>query len=137
MTEPRDELHILAPVESKGKFDYLHRQVQRAAGMPITRRHALGLGGLAILAAACGTTTTTGGGSTPQPRREVKLQERVRQIRITSSAARRGDDAAADSGYPIRNAVTPCHPPELRPSTARANTGSSPADASRSARSKI
>ncbi len=25
--------------------------------MPITRRHALGLGGLAILAAACGTTT--------------------------------------------------------------------------------
>jgi spermidine/putrescine transport system substrate-binding protein len=54
-------------VESKGKFDYLHRQVQRAAGMPITRRHALGLGGLAILAAACGTTTTTGGGSSPQP----------------------------------------------------------------------
>jgi spermidine/putrescine transport system substrate-binding protein len=67
MTEPRDELRILAPVESKGKFDYLHRQVQRAAGMPITRRHALGLGGLAILAAACGTTTTTGGGSSPQP----------------------------------------------------------------------
>jgi spermidine/putrescine transport system substrate-binding protein len=67
MTEPRDELRILAPVESKGKFDYLHRQVQRAAGMPITRRHALGLGGLAVLAAACGTTTTTGGGSSPQP----------------------------------------------------------------------
>jgi spermidine/putrescine transport system substrate-binding protein len=67
MTEPRDELRILAPVESKGKFDYLHRQVQRAAGMPISRRHALGLGGLAILAAACGTTTTTGGGSSPQP----------------------------------------------------------------------
>jgi spermidine/putrescine transport system substrate-binding protein len=71
MTEPRDELRILAPVESKGKFDYLHRQVQRAAGMPITRRHALGLGGLAILAAACGTTTTTGGGSSPQPTNSV------------------------------------------------------------------
>jgi spermidine/putrescine transport system substrate-binding protein len=67
MTEPRNELRILAPVESKGKFDYLHRQVQRAAGMPISRRHALGLGGLAILAAACGTTTTTGGGSSPKP----------------------------------------------------------------------
>jgi spermidine/putrescine transport system substrate-binding protein len=67
MTEPRDELRILAPVESKGKFDYLHREVQRAAGMRISRRHALGLGGLALLAAACGTTTTTGGGSTPQP----------------------------------------------------------------------
>jgi spermidine/putrescine transport system substrate-binding protein len=67
MTEaPRDELRILAPIESKKKFDYAHREVQRAAGMRISRRHALGLGGLAILAAACGgTTTTTGGGSSP------------------------------------------------------------------------
>jgi spermidine/putrescine transport system substrate-binding protein len=65
--EPRDELRILAPIESKEKFDYAHREVQRAAGMRISRRHALGLGGLALLAAACGGTTTTSGsgGATP------------------------------------------------------------------------
>ena len=63
-------------------------------------------------------------------------EESFRQIRITSSAARRGDIAAADSGYPIRNAVTPAKSPELRRATAPANTGASPADASRSARSK-
>jgi spermidine/putrescine transport system substrate-binding protein len=59
------ELRILAPRESKPKFDYLHREVQRAAGRRITRREALGLGGMALLAgaaAACGSTTTTGGG---------------------------------------------------------------------------
>jgi spermidine/putrescine transport system substrate-binding protein len=69
MTEPRDELRILAPAESKGKFDYLHREVERAAGARISRRHALGLGGLALLAAACGKTTTTspGGGTTSTP----------------------------------------------------------------------
>jgi spermidine/putrescine transport system substrate-binding protein len=61
-----DELSILAPREMKPKFDYLHREVQRAAGHRINRREALGLGGMAILAAAaaaCGTTTTTGGGA--------------------------------------------------------------------------
>jgi spermidine/putrescine transport system substrate-binding protein len=59
-----DELSILAPREMRPKFDYLHREVQRAAGHRINRREALGLGGMAILAAAaaaCGTTTTTGG----------------------------------------------------------------------------
>ncbi len=64
-TEPRPEdLRILAPIESKPKFDYLHREVQRAAGHRMSRREALGLGGMAMLAAvaaACGKTTTTGG----------------------------------------------------------------------------
>ena len=59
----------------------------------------------------------------------------VCQTRITSARARRGDSAAADSGYPMRNAVTACDPPELRPSTALLNTGVCPAVASRSARS--
>jgi spermidine/putrescine transport system substrate-binding protein len=66
METNRDELNILAPREMKPKFDYLHREVQRAAGHHINRREALGLGGMAILAAAaaaCGSTTTTGGGS--------------------------------------------------------------------------
>src|ERR1035437_5359039 len=66
MKEDRNELNILAPREMKPKFDYLHREVQRAAGQPIRRREALGLGGMAILAAAaaaCGSTTTTTGAS--------------------------------------------------------------------------
>jgi spermidine/putrescine transport system substrate-binding protein len=67
MNDNRDDLNILAPREMKPKFDYLHREVQRAAGHRINRREALGLGGMAVLAAAaaaCGsTTTTTGGGS--------------------------------------------------------------------------
>src|SRR5690242_1130481 len=66
MNANNDELNILAPREMKPKLDYLHREVQRAAGHRINRREALGLGGMAILAAAaaaCGTTTTTGGGS--------------------------------------------------------------------------
>ena len=64
MDDNRDELNILAPREMKPKFDYLHREVQRAAGHHINRREALGLGGMAILAAAaagCGTTTTGSG----------------------------------------------------------------------------
>ena len=52
MDTNRDELNILAPREMKPKFDYLHREVQRAAGQRINRREALGLGGMAILAAA-------------------------------------------------------------------------------------
>jgi spermidine/putrescine transport system substrate-binding protein len=66
MNDNRGELNILAPRAMKPKFDYLHREVQRAAGHRINRREALGLGGMAILAAAaaaCGTTTTTGGGA--------------------------------------------------------------------------
>jgi spermidine/putrescine-binding protein len=70
MNDNRDELNILAPREMKPKLDYLHREVQRAAGHRINRREALGLGGMAILAAAAaacgGTTTTTSGGSQNQ-----------------------------------------------------------------------
>ncbi len=65
MNDDRDDLQILAPREMKPKLDYLHREVQRAAGRRINRREALGLGGMAIFAAAaaaCGSTTTTPGG---------------------------------------------------------------------------
>ncbi len=66
MNANNDELNILAPHAMKPKLDYLHREVQRAAGHRINRREALGLGGMAILAAAaaaCGSTNTTTGGS--------------------------------------------------------------------------
>ena len=63
MNEDRDALNILAPREMKPKLGYLHREVQRAAGRPLSRRQALGLGGMALFAAACGTTTTTGAAS--------------------------------------------------------------------------
>jgi spermidine/putrescine transport system substrate-binding protein len=62
MNSNHDELNILAPREMRPKLDYLHREVQRAAGRHMNRREALGLGGMAILAAAaaaCGSTTTT------------------------------------------------------------------------------
>jgi spermidine/putrescine transport system substrate-binding protein len=62
MNKDHDELSILAPRQMKPKLDYLHREVQRAAGRPLSRRQALGLGGMALFAAACSTTTTTGGG---------------------------------------------------------------------------
>src|SRR6516225_10314157 len=70
MNGNNDELNILAPREMKPKLDYLHREVQRAAGHRINRREALGLGGMAILAAAaaaCGTTTTAGGAAQGAP----------------------------------------------------------------------
>ena len=41
------------------KLDYLHREVQQAAGRPLSRRQALGLGGMALLAGAVGCTTST------------------------------------------------------------------------------
>src|SRR5690348_13001537 len=62
MNTDNDRLNILAPRAMKPKLDYLHREVQQAAGRPLTRRQALGLGGLAMLAAACGSSSTTGGG---------------------------------------------------------------------------
>jgi spermidine/putrescine transport system substrate-binding protein len=65
MNDDRDDLRILAPRGLKPKLDYLHREVQRAAGQPLNRRQALGLGGMAMLAAAaagCGSTTTSGSG---------------------------------------------------------------------------
>jgi spermidine/putrescine transport system substrate-binding protein len=70
MNEDRDQLEILAPRAMKPKLDYLHREVQRAAGRRIDRRQALGLGGMALLAAAaaaCGKTTTTSGGTSASP----------------------------------------------------------------------
>jgi len=63
MNTDHDRLNILAPRAIKPKFDYLHREVLHAAGRPLTRRQALGLGGMALFAAACSSTTTTGGGS--------------------------------------------------------------------------
>jgi spermidine/putrescine transport system substrate-binding protein len=70
MNEDQDHLRILAPREMKPKLDYLHREVQRAAGRRIDRRQALGLGGMALLAAAaaaCGKTTTSSGGTSASP----------------------------------------------------------------------
>ena len=66
MNTNRDDLNILAPRALKPKLDYLHREVQRAAGRPMSRRQALGLGGMALFAAAaagCSTSTSTGSGS--------------------------------------------------------------------------
>ena len=66
MNTNRDELNILAPRALKPKLGYLHREVQRAAGRPMSRRQALGLGGMALFAAAaagCSTSTSTGSGS--------------------------------------------------------------------------
>ena len=70
MNTDNDRLNILAPRAMKPKLDYLHREVQRAAGRRIDRRQALGLGGMAILAAAaaaCGKTTTTSSGTSASP----------------------------------------------------------------------
>src|ERR1700749_2397575 len=67
MNADHDQLNILAPRAAKPKFDYLPREVQRAAGRPVTRRQALGLGGMALFAAACGSTATTQ--SAPSARR--------------------------------------------------------------------
>jgi spermidine/putrescine transport system substrate-binding protein len=60
MTTPRDSLKILAPTTTKPKLDYLHREVQDAAGRRVNRREALGIAGLALLATACGTSTGQG-----------------------------------------------------------------------------
>jgi spermidine/putrescine transport system substrate-binding protein len=65
MNADNDRLNILAPRAMKPKLDYLHREVQQAAGRPLSRRQALGLGGMAMLAAACGSTSTTQSGSSP------------------------------------------------------------------------
>jgi len=65
MNTDDNRLNILAPRAMKPKLDYLHREVQHAAGRPLTRRQALGLGGMAMLAAACGSTSTTASGSAP------------------------------------------------------------------------
>jgi spermidine/putrescine transport system substrate-binding protein len=62
MKEEPDVLKILAPTEVKPKLEYLTREIYRQAGRRFRRRELLGLGALALLAAACGGKTTTGGG---------------------------------------------------------------------------
>ena len=49
MSDNPNHLNILAPIETKAKMDALHRTVERAAGHPMSRRSALGLGGLMLL----------------------------------------------------------------------------------------
>src|SRR5215831_327058 len=63
MNTDNNHLNILAPRAMKPKFDYLHREVQHAAGRPLSRRQALGLGGLALLAGAAGCSTSTTSGT--------------------------------------------------------------------------
>ena len=60
MTDHRDHLNLLAPLETKPKLDQLHRDIVRAAGHPLSRRSALGIGGLLLLS-ACGSTSTGAG----------------------------------------------------------------------------
>jgi spermidine/putrescine transport system substrate-binding protein len=62
MPEQRDHLNVLAPLETKPRLDQLYRDVVRAAGHPLSRRSALGLGGLMLLG-ACGSTSTGNGGT--------------------------------------------------------------------------
>ncbi len=66
MTDHRDHLNLLAPLETKPKLDQLHRDIVRAVGHPLSRRSALGIGGLLLLGACGSTSTGTGatGGST-------------------------------------------------------------------------
>jgi spermidine/putrescine transport system substrate-binding protein len=59
MNRDDNQLNILVPRSLKPKLDYLHREVEDAAGRPLSRRHALGLGGMALLAAAAGCSTST------------------------------------------------------------------------------
>ena len=63
MNTDNNHLNVLAPRAMKPKFDYLHREVQHAAGRPMSRRQALGLGGLALLAGAAGCSTSTTSGT--------------------------------------------------------------------------
>jgi spermidine/putrescine transport system substrate-binding protein len=63
MNTDNNQLNILAPRAMKPKFDYLHREVQYAAGHRISRRQALGIGGLALLAGAAGCSTSTTSGT--------------------------------------------------------------------------
>jgi len=63
MTEREPNLNILVPNATRPRLDRLERLVRRSGGGRMTRAEALGLGGLALLAAAgCGGKTSTGGG---------------------------------------------------------------------------
>jgi spermidine/putrescine-binding protein len=61
MTDEPDTLNLLAPLSTKKKLDGLHHRVERAAGRRMSRREALGLSGLLLLTAACGSTSTSSG----------------------------------------------------------------------------
>jgi spermidine/putrescine transport system substrate-binding protein len=61
MNDKRDHLNILAHRSTKPKMDELHHAVERAAGRRMSRRDALGIGGLMLLTAACGSTSTSSG----------------------------------------------------------------------------
>jgi spermidine/putrescine transport system substrate-binding protein len=60
--EQHDSLNILAHESAKPKVEYLTRELYTHAGRTFDRRQLLGMGALAIIAAACGGTTTSGGG---------------------------------------------------------------------------
>lgn len=100
MTDPRpDELNILVPIESKPKLDYLHREVVDRVGMAMNRRQALGLGGMALFAAAtaaaCGTTSTSpdGGGGA------------ATSAAASSSGASSGAASSSAAPRPLENAL--------------------------------
>jgi spermidine/putrescine transport system substrate-binding protein len=63
MTDRPDHLNLLAPIEAKPKLDLLYRDVVSAVGHPMSRRTALGMGGLLLLS-ACGSTSTGDKGAT-------------------------------------------------------------------------
>jgi spermidine/putrescine transport system substrate-binding protein len=69
--EPTDGLRLLAPLGMKPRLDRIEQAVQQVArrsdGRSLSRREALGLGGLALAAAACGGSSSSsgnGGGTT-------------------------------------------------------------------------
>jgi spermidine/putrescine transport system substrate-binding protein len=70
-------MHILAPTQAKPKFDYLAREVRDTpGGVRFTRREALGLAGLALLAAACGSSGSgsgSGSGSSAQLENHLEI----------------------------------------------------------------
>src|SRR6516164_1197990 len=67
MNTDDNQLNILVPRSLKPKLDYLHREVEDAAGRPLSRRQALGLGGMALLAGAVGCSTSTSPSSSGAP----------------------------------------------------------------------
>ena len=62
MKDELDSLNILAHESAKPKVEYLTRELYLQAGRTFDRRQLLGMGALAVIAAACGGTTSTGGG---------------------------------------------------------------------------
>jgi spermidine/putrescine transport system substrate-binding protein len=59
MTDKPETLNLIAPVSTKRKLDGIHRRVEQAAGRRMSRREALGLSGMLLLTAACGSTSTS------------------------------------------------------------------------------